>query len=151
MGGLIMSLLKIGAKKRNGTASPLTLTNEGELEIKRNLNCDKIELYNSIPTSVVVSANVPVGEYATVSLRVVNTTDSDIEFQLLDDEWASGSDWTYDFNGEIPKFVIPKKSRRIVTIEDFPIMNYVYNMHFRISGKTTPTTGTVKLTAYAKR
>jgi len=155
-------MMKIAGKTSGSVAKGIQVDNNGKLIVisKREweqtaltiLDNDQIRDTNS---KAVKPTSNDVSSFAYISFRIVNSLDADVSIQFYDDWHATGGSILQDINGNSIEIAVPAKvsaTRNIVvTPDDLPILNLLHYLTLRVQAKTTPTSGSLSITAYGRK
>lgn len=155
-------MMKVAGKTSNSTAKGIRVDSDGKLIVisKREweqtqlvvLDGDQIRDTNAKaakPTSNDVSG------FAYISFRIINSLDADVSIQFYDDWHVTGGSVLKDINGSTIEITVPAKvsatQNIVVTPDDLPILNLLHYLTLRVQAKTTPTSGSLSITAYGRK
>ena len=155
-------MMKIAGKTSSSIAKGIRVDSDGKLIVisKREweqtalviLDGDQIRDTNAKtakPTSNDVSS------FAYISFRIINSLDADVSIQFYDDWHVTGGSVLKDINGNVIEITVPAKvsatQNIVVTPDDLPILNLLHYLTLRVQAKTTPTSGSLSITAYGRK
>lgn len=149
-----MKLMPIGGKSTNNTAIPVSVDNNGNINIKRIWQNKKITLMNAesirdTSAYTTISTVCDCKQSAMVSLRFYNTLGVPVTINIYNDNSAAGSDYMKDFYGSVLSFTVPG-GYTIVTPDDLPCLKYIEYLKLRIQATQAPTSGAFTALAYLK-
>lgn len=155
-------MMKIAGKTSGSTAKGIRVDSDGKLIVisKREweqtalviLDGDQIRDTNS---KTAKPASNDVSSFAYISFRIVNSLDADVSIQFYDDWHVTGGGVLKDINGNAFEITVPAKVSAtqyiVVTPDDLPILNLLHYLTLRVQAKTTPTSGSLSITAYGRK
>lgn len=150
-----MSMLKVAGTDENGLPKSFRTDADGRQEVTHKWVTDEISVLSDVQirgTEAGWSNRVNVGEYATISLRVVNSHDQPVSIIFGKDYDTNNTSYLKNYGGSNISFTIPANSGfRMITPEEFPFLQYLENVRVRYACSKAPTTGTLYMTIVGKR
>lgn len=152
MGGLNMSLLKIGGKTKSNTASAFLLGDDGAAVVSRPWRTtvttivDAIEVRDNVAHTVTDNNALEIGIYPINSLRIRNTLDSNVTLTFYYD--LDKTSTTYlDGLGETYTYTLEAGNThwQLITSENLPLLDYAKYLKFKYQASEVPTTGSLNI------
>ena len=135
-----MDIMRVGGKGTDNLAHAISTNPDGQVISQRQWKCTTSLNIVSVNFMTGETGNKPaigiakIGEYAVASLRVTNSTNTQITATFYADRNKSDSSLAIDPEGNLITFTLPASTRvLVITPDDLPILHYLDWLNLRLT------------------